>query len=95
MFESEYKGFQTRLAALTQQLSQAGTQFQSDVASKAQLYDGEKTRVLSVALYAQVEDSEFADAHRLAAGMVVFALVVLVTLYVVNRPAREPQARSA
>ena len=28
------------------------------------------------------------QAHRLAAGMVVFALVVLVTLYVVNRPPR-------
>jgi molybdate transport system permease protein len=49
-----------------------------------------KTRVLSVAIYDHVEASEFADAHRLAAGMVVFALVVLVTLYVVNRPARSP-----
>ena len=48
----------------------------------------DKTRVLSVAVYDHVEASEFADAHRLAAGMVVFALVVLVTLYVVNRPAR-------
>jgi ATP-dependent protease Clp ATPase subunit len=46
----------------------------------------DKTRVLSVAIYDHVEASEFADAHRLAAGMVVFALVVLVTLYVVNRP---------
>jgi molybdate transport system permease protein len=52
----------------------------------------DKTRVLSVALYDHVEASEFADAHRLAAGMVVFALVVLVTLYVINRPVREPQA---
>jgi molybdate transport system permease protein len=50
----------------------------------------DKTRVLSVAIYDHVEASEFADAHRLAAGMVVFALVVLVTLYVVNRPQREP-----
>lgn len=49
----------------------------------------DKTRVLSVALYDHVEATEFAQAHRLAAGMVVFALVVLVTLYVVNRPARE------
>ena len=49
----------------------------------------DKTRVLSVAIYDHVEASEFADAHRLAAGMVAFALVVLVTLYVVNRPARE------
>ena len=47
------------------------------------------TRVLSVAIYDHVEAGEFADAHRLAAGMVGFALVVLVTLYVVNRPARD------
>ena len=52
----------------------------------------DKTRVLSVAIYDHVEASEFADAHRLAAGMVAFALVVLVTLYVVNRPAREEPA---
>lgn len=45
------------------------------------------TRVLSVALYDHVEASEFADAHRLAAFMVVFALAVLVALYAVNRPA--------
>ena len=49
----------------------------------------DKTRVLSVAIYDHVEATEFADAHRLAAGMVVFALVVLVTLYVANRPAQE------
>jgi molybdate transport system permease protein len=48
-----------------------------------------QTRVLSVAIYEHVEAAEFAEAHRLAAGMVVFALVVLVTLYVANRPARE------
>ncbi len=46
----------------------------------------DKTRVLSVAIYDHVEATEFAQAHRLAAGMVVFALVVLVTLYVSNRP---------
>jgi molybdate transport system permease protein len=49
----------------------------------------DRTRVLSVAIYDHVEATEFAQAHRLAAGMVVFALVVLVTLYVVNRPARQ------
>jgi molybdate transport system permease protein len=49
-----------------------------------------KTRVLSVAIYDHVEAGEYADAHRLAAAMVVFALVVLSTLYVVNRP--HPQA---
>jgi molybdate transport system permease protein len=49
----------------------------------------DRTRVLSVAIYDHVEATEFDQAHRLAAGMVVFALVVLVTLYVVNRTARE------
>jgi molybdate transport system permease protein len=47
------------------------------------------TRVLSVALYDHVEAMEYASAHRLAAGMVVFALSVLVMLYVVNRPRTE------
>jgi molybdate transport system permease protein len=55
----------------------------------------DKTRVMSVAIYDHVEATEFADAHRLAAGMVVFALVVLVTLYVVNRAPREPGERPA
>jgi molybdate transport system permease protein len=45
-----------------------------------------KTRVLSMALYDHVEAMEFAAAHRLAAGMVVFALLVLVALYALNRP---------
>jgi molybdate transport system permease protein len=45
-----------------------------------------RTRVLSVAIYDHVEATEFADAHRLAAAMVAFALVVLVTLHLVNRP---------
>jgi molybdate transport system permease protein len=49
----------------------------------------DKTRVLSVALYDHVEAMDFANAHRLAGGMVGFALLVLVTLYVVNRPRLE------
>jgi molybdate transport system permease protein len=44
------------------------------------------TRVMSVAIYDHVEAAEFADAHRLSAAMVGFALVVLVSLYWVNRP---------
>ena len=52
-----------------------------------------RTRTLSVAIYDHVEAAEFADAHRLAAGMVVFALVVLVALYAVNRPARDDAER--
>ena len=45
-----------------------------------------QTRVVSVAIYDHVEAAEYADAHRLAAAMVGFALVVLVALYWVNRP---------
>ena len=48
-----------------------------------------QTRVLSVAIYDHVEAGEFSEAHHLAAGMVVFALTVLVALYVVNRPVRD------
>ena len=44
-----------------------------------------QTRVLSVALYEHVEAAEFAAAHRLAGGMVAFALVVLVALSLANR----------
>ena len=47
------------------------------------------TRVLSVAIYDHVEAAEYADAHRLSAAMVLFALAVLVTLYAVNRPSRD------
>ena len=53
----------------------------------------DKTRVLSVAIYDHVEAGEFAQAHQLAAGMVTFALVVLVTLYVVNRPRKDDAER--
>ena len=49
----------------------------------------DRTRVLSVAIYDHVEAAEFADAHRLAAAMVAFALVVLVSLYVANRAPRD------
>ena len=45
-----------------------------------------ETRVLSVAVFEHVEAVEFASAHRLAAGMVAFALAVLIALYWVNRP---------
>ncbi len=44
-----------------------------------------QTRVLSVAIYEHVEATDFAAAHRLAAGMVVFALVVLLSLHLLNR----------
>lgn len=48
-----------------------------------------QTRVLSVALYDHVESTEFDDAHRLAAAMVVFAWAVLTLLYRVERWQRD------
>jgi molybdate transport system permease protein len=40
-----------------------------------------ETRVLSIALYDQVESLQFAEAHRLAGGLMVFSLVLLFVLY--------------
>ena len=46
-----------------------------------------RTRVVSVAVYDHVEAFEYAQAQRLAAALVGFALVVLVALYGANRAA--------
>ena len=40
-----------------------------------------ETQVLSIALYDYVESLQFAQAHRLAAGLVIFSLVLLFLLY--------------
>lgn len=40
-----------------------------------------ETRVLSIALYDQVESLQFAEAHRLAGGLMLFSLVLLFLLY--------------
>jgi molybdate transport system permease protein len=40
-----------------------------------------ETQVLSIALYDQVEALNFAEAHRMAAGLVTFSLVLLFLLY--------------
>lgn len=40
-----------------------------------------RTRVLSMALYDHVESVEYAEAHRLAGGLVLFSLLVLFTLH--------------
>jgi molybdate transport system permease protein len=42
------------------------------------------TRVLSVALYGHVEAQEWANAHWLAGGMVLFGFVVMLALYLIN-----------
>ncbi|GLS14909.1 molybdate ABC transporter permease subunit [Hydrogenophaga electricum] len=51
------------------------------------------TRVVSVQIFDHVEALEYADAHRLAAVMLVFAFAVLITLQVYNaRVARRTRA---
>jgi molybdate transport system permease protein len=47
----------------------------------------DKTRVVSVQIYDHVEALEYANAHWLAGGMVVFSFVVLWLLYSFNRQA--------
>ncbi|GAB6043992.1 molybdate ABC transporter permease subunit [Endothiovibrio diazotrophicus] len=43
-----------------------------------------ETKVLSVAIYDHVETLEYGQAHLLSGGMLGFAFVVLMTLYLVN-----------
>ncbi|MEH6589175.1 MAG: molybdate ABC transporter permease subunit [Halioglobus sp.] len=40
-----------------------------------------ETRVLSIALYDHVESLQFAEAHRLAGGLILFSLLLLFLLY--------------
>ncbi|MGS2723043.1 molybdate ABC transporter permease subunit [Porticoccus sp. GXU_MW_L64] len=44
-----------------------------------------KTQVLSIAIYDRVEALEYAQAHWLAAGLLLFSLIVLTLVYAVNR----------
>jgi molybdate transport system permease protein len=44
-----------------------------------------KTRVVSTEIYGHVEAMEYAQAHVLAAGMLVFSFVVLLALTLLNR----------
>ncbi len=46
------------------------------------------TRVLSVAVYEHVEAGDTTAAHRLAAGLVIFALLTLAALYAAQRRSR-------
>jgi molybdate transport system permease protein len=43
------------------------------------------TRVISIAIYEHVETLEYAQAHVLSAGLLVFSFVVLLSVYVLNR----------
>ena len=44
----------------------------------------EKTRVLSVSIYDHVEALEYTQAHWLSGGMLIFAFLVLIALYLLN-----------
>ena len=48
----------------------------------------DKTRVISVLIYDHVEAMEYAQAHLLAGGMVVFSFLVLLALYTLNPTGR-------
>jgi len=44
-----------------------------------------RTRVISIAIYEQVETLQFAQAHVLSAGLLLFSFAVLVLVYTLNR----------
>ena len=44
-----------------------------------------KTRVISIAIYEHVETLRYAEAHTLAAGLILFSFAVLVFVYMFNR----------
>lgn len=44
-----------------------------------------ETRVISIAIYDQVESLNYASAHRLSAILLVFAFMVLFTMFAINR----------
>jgi molybdate transport system permease protein len=47
-----------------------------------------KTRVISIAIYEHVETLNYAEAHMLSAGLIVFAFVVLLFVYALRRGGR-------
>ncbi len=44
-----------------------------------------ETQVLSIALFDAVETQQFSQAHAIAGGLLVFAMVLLITLYSIER----------
>ena len=43
------------------------------------------TKVISIAIYEHVETLEYAEAHVLSAGLLIFSFLVLLVVYGVNR----------
>jgi molybdate transport system permease protein len=50
----------------------------------------DRTKVLSIAIYDFVETQRWTEAHILAAGMVVFAFVVITAMMVIEKRIRRP-----
>jgi molybdate transport system permease protein len=46
------------------------------------------TKVISIAIYEHVETLDYAQAHVLSAGLLVFSFVVLLSVYALNRRLR-------
>jgi molybdate transport system permease protein len=44
-----------------------------------------RTKVISIAIYEHVETLEYAQAHILSAGLLVFSFAVLLSVYILNR----------
>jgi len=49
-----------------------------------------KTKVLSVAIYDYVESMEWTQAHILAAGMLVFSFVVILSMMLLEKRITRP-----
>ncbi len=49
-----------------------------------------KTEVLSIRIYQLVEALQFDEAHKLAAGLLIFAFLVLLSLLLIERRATQP-----
>ena len=45
----------------------------------------DRTRVVSIAIFEHVEVQSYEQAHWLSAGMLVFAFLVLIGVYAINR----------
>lgn len=45
----------------------------------------EQTRVISIAIYENVETLNYAQAHTLSVGLLIFSFVVLLSVYATNR----------
>ena len=50
-----------------------------------------RTRVVSTAIYHHVETLDYASAHALSAGMLLFSFLVLLTVYLLHRRFETPR----